>query len=204
PRKNRDEPRESQPVAPNPAPSAPANDIETQPQPTQGASPHADSTADHAEAMSPKSRISRLFARSRHQPVHPTLESIEMHAPPGPRRRSRNPPPHTRPQRQSQSEIVNVAAGRLDQRLAASSNKWTDKIDWLDYICFCMCCPWNKVISESDSERQGNRTAAGAVRGRFVPFGLCIRSDARSAECYGSAQAEDTKDAPGLSWWFAV
>ncbi|KAH7904741.1 WD40-repeat-containing domain protein [Hygrophoropsis aurantiaca] len=160
PRKNRDEPRESQPVVPSPAPDK----VETQPPPTQAASPHNELAADHTGASeTTKSRtIARLFTRSRRRPTNttPRPENIEMHPPPSSRHRSRNP--HTRPRRQSQSEVVNVAAGRLDQRLAASSNKWTDKIDWLDYICFCMCCPWNKVISESDSERQGNRTAAGA------------------------------------------
>ncbi|KAH7910608.1 WD40-repeat-containing domain protein [Hygrophoropsis aurantiaca] len=166
PRKNRNEPLESQPVEPSPVPSAPADDIEMQPRPTQTISPSTELPADHAEAVTPKSRVSRLLTRSKRRPTSttPGPENIEMRPPPSARRhrRAQNPPPRTRPRRQSQSEVVNVAAGRLDQRLAASSNKWTDKIDWLDYICFCMCCPWNKVISESDSEHQGNQTAAGA------------------------------------------
>ncbi|KAH7910623.1 quinon protein alcohol dehydrogenase-like superfamily [Hygrophoropsis aurantiaca] len=170
PHKNRNEPLESQPVEPSPASSAPTNDIEMQPRPIQVTSTHNQSPADHAEAVSPKSRISRLLTRSKRRPANTSAsadsENIEMHPPPSARRhgRTQNPSSRTRPRRQSQSEVVNVAAGRLDQRLAASSNKWTDKIDWLDYICFCMCCPWNKVISESDSERQGNR-AAGAGAG---------------------------------------
>ncbi|KAH7914361.1 hypothetical protein BJ138DRAFT_1110678 [Hygrophoropsis aurantiaca] len=164
-RKNHDEPRESQPVEPSPPPNAPTNNSETQPQPNRAVSPYAESPAGHAGATAPRSRIMpRLPARPKRRPADPstTAENIEMHPLSGPRCQTRDPPPHTRPRRRSQSEVVTVAAGRLDQRLAASSNKWTDKIDWLDYICFCMCCPWNKVVSDSDSERQGNQTAAGA------------------------------------------
>ncbi|KAH7909018.1 quinon protein alcohol dehydrogenase-like superfamily [Hygrophoropsis aurantiaca] len=168
-RKDRDEPRESQPIAPGPAPSVPASDSETQPQAARAASIHSELATDHAEPTERPSRsrnISRLLARSKRQPANtiPTPESIEMHPQPSAHRRTRNPPLHTRPRRrQPQSEVVTVSAGRMDQRMAASSNKWTDTIDWLDYICFCMCCPWNKVVSESDSERRGNRTAAAGA-----------------------------------------
>ncbi|KAH7908237.1 quinon protein alcohol dehydrogenase-like superfamily [Hygrophoropsis aurantiaca] len=155
PRKNRDEPHGNRPVQPDPAPPRPA-------------SPHSELAADHADATPKPRTISRFLTRSRRQPPNDTLgpENIEMRPPPGQQRRNRNASARTRPRRQPQSEVVNVAAGRLDQRLAASSNKWTDKIDWLDYICFCMCCPWNKVISESDSERpQGNGPGSGSSSG---------------------------------------
>ncbi|KAH7905157.1 hypothetical protein BJ138DRAFT_1118733, partial [Hygrophoropsis aurantiaca] len=163
PGKNRDEPRESQPVEPSLEQSTPANDIETQPRHTRATSHHSEPPVDHTGKTAPKLRIVPRFLRSsKRRPARPAPESIGMQSPPSAHRRSRDSSSRTRAQRQSQSEVVNVAAGRLDQRLAASSNKWTDKIDWLDYICFCMCCPWNKVISESDSERQGQRAAAGA------------------------------------------
>ncbi|KAH7910075.1 hypothetical protein BJ138DRAFT_1127162 [Hygrophoropsis aurantiaca] len=159
PRKTREEPHAIQPVQSSPAPDASANNIET----------HTEVAADHTEATgslrpSRTRTIPRLLSRSKRQPRNttPRPENIELHPPTSPQRHARNPPSHTRPRRHSQSEVVNVAAGRMDQRVAASSNKWTDTIDWLDYICFCMCCPWNKVVSESVSERQGNRTAVGA------------------------------------------
>ncbi|KAH7904788.1 WD40-repeat-containing domain protein, partial [Hygrophoropsis aurantiaca] len=156
-RKTHCEPHESQPV--HPSPTAP--NTEPQPPSTPAALIHSEVATSHAEATTPKPNvISRLLARSKRQPIDTTPENIEMHPRRPPRRRT--PAPHT----QRQSEVVNVAVGRLDRRMAASSNKWTDKIDWLDYICFCMCCPWNKVISESDSERgPGDRPGGGESSG---------------------------------------
>ncbi|KAH7907748.1 hypothetical protein BJ138DRAFT_1159353, partial [Hygrophoropsis aurantiaca] len=146
---------------PIPAPNVPTSSIGPQPQPTPGASTRGELATGHVETAPPKSTvISRLLARSKRNPTDTIPDNIEMHPPWSPQRR------HRTPRTRRQSEVVNVAAGRLDQRLAASSNKWTDKIDWLDYICFCMCCPWNKVISESDSERQqGGPAGAGGASG---------------------------------------
>ncbi|KAH7904984.1 quinon protein alcohol dehydrogenase-like superfamily [Hygrophoropsis aurantiaca] len=154
--KNRNEPHENQPVHPSPAP----NNGPQSPS-AVATSVHSAMAVGDAEATTPKPNvISRLFTRSKRPTIDTTPEHIEMRPPQTPPHR--NPAPHTR----RQSAVVNVAAGRLDRRMAASSNKWTDKIDWLDYICFCMCCPWNKVISESDSGRgPGDRPGAGDSSG---------------------------------------
>ncbi|KAH7903276.1 hypothetical protein BJ138DRAFT_1195241 [Hygrophoropsis aurantiaca] len=133
PRKNCNKSRESQPIVPSPAP----DNAETRPPPTQAASPHNKLTVDHADA---RRQIANYFT-SLHATQTPTHKyhsgpkNIEMDPPLSAQCRSWNP--CTRPQHQSQSKVVNVAAGHLNQRLSASSNKWTDKIDWLDYIqCF--------------------------------------------------------------------
>ncbi|KAH7907089.1 quinon protein alcohol dehydrogenase-like superfamily [Hygrophoropsis aurantiaca] len=160
PGKNRDE---SQPVPVDPS-SAP-NSLET----------HRGSPSRHREVHSspegtaPKSKptptiLTRLRAlvrsgprrRSQKQNTTSNMENVEMRPP-----RGRNPPPRTRTRRQS--AVVDVATCKMDQRLAASSNKWTDEIDWLDYICFCMCCPWNKRASDSDSERSRGRRDVNAA-----------------------------------------
>ncbi|KAH7905154.1 hypothetical protein BJ138DRAFT_1165276 [Hygrophoropsis aurantiaca] len=109
--------------------------------------------------------MSRLLARpKRHaKKTTPAPENIEMDPRPNPRHRARNSSPHTRPRRQHQSEVVNVAAGRLDQVCRARNLLITD----IDDDDLDSCSDWQRRRTNGQTRSTGSiiSVSACAVRG---------------------------------------